>query len=307
MNYAKVIAAAWQGTSDHPKLKWFTFVPSFVAVLIFIFEVLWQLYLYFSEFGVIESSFSIETIGVLFSFLIDNKLLIWAIILVFFVIFFGFIIPSLIQGTLILGVHHGFAHPDRYLSLRQKVIDGFNYFFRLFELNAVLSPFSFISIGLFVATFYRYFHENLFQVLLPLIVVHIIISFFMQVFFAFSPYFIVVEDASLADSFKKSISLVFLNFGTTLAIILLMFLVNLRVIFNVIVILGVPIGILVAFSYASPFAIFFSVVLSITLIAFTAYLTAIIEVFSTAVWERTFTVLRKKQDQLVALKTKDDE
>ncbi len=299
MNYSKVIRESWQLVVNLPKLKWFAFVPSFVAVLIFILEILWQIYMYSSEFGFIESDFSFEAVGSVFSFLLEKNLMFWTILGVFFIVFFAFVVPSWLRGVLILSVRHNFDNPDRYCSLRRKSVDACSYFFRLFELNAILAPFEFVSIAFFVATFYRYFHENLFQFLLPLIVLHLIIAFFIQVFFAFVSYFVVIEDLGLSQGLKKSIGLVFMNLGATLSVILLMFFVNFRVIVNVIVILGVPIAILAVFSYfAFSFAVTLSVVLAITMVSFAAYLTSILEVFSTAVWERTFAALLIKQAEL---------
>ncbi len=301
MNYVQVVSQAWKLVISHPKFKWFAFVPSFVAVLIFVLEVFWQLYLYFTEFGILENKLSFELVGNLFAFLFQHHLMIWAILAVIFVLFFGFVVPSWMQSVLILSSHQKFEEPEKYLSLRQKMIDGCRYFFRIFEFHAILGPFEFISIILFAATFYRYYHDSLFQFILPLLIVHIVISFFLQIFLAFTPYFVVVEDISLGEAMKKSISLVFLNFGATLSIILLMILVNIRIIFNVIVILGVPIAIFAAFFYfTSTLVITLTVLLGIVAMALAAYLTAIVEVFSTAAWERTFISLRDREKSLTS-------
>jgi hypothetical protein len=78
-----------------------------------------------------------------------------------------------------------------------------------------------------------------------------------------------------------------------------MFLVNIRVIINVIIILLVPIGIFAAFTYFNnSLILILSIILGVMLLAFTAYLTAIIEVFSTAVWTESFLQMRKEQDTL---------
>ena len=297
MNYAKVIHDSWQLVTHTPKLMWLAFVPSFVAVLVFMLEVLWQLYLYSTEFGLIQSHLSLETVSDFLGVLIEKDLMFWMLLALAFVVFFAFVVPSWLKGTLILSIHKKFNTPEREISLRQKSVDACSYFFRIFELQAILSPFEFVSIAFFVATFYRYFHDGLFDILLPLILFHLCLSMLIQIFFAFCPYFIVVKDLGLSESMKKSMSLVFVNLGATLAIILLMFLVNFRVIVNVIVILGVPIGIVAAFTYASSFAITVSIIAGFLMLALAAYLTAILEVFSIAVWERTFHSLHEKRGE----------
>ena len=294
MNYAKVIHDSWQLVIHTPKLLWIAFIPSFVGVLVFMLEVLWQLYLYSTEFGLIESQLSLASVSSFLGFLLEKDLMFWMLLLLAFVIFFAFIVPSWLQGTLILSIRERFSFPKKELVLRQKSVESCSCFFRIFEFHALLAPFEFVSIAFFVATFYRYFHDSLFKILFPLVFFHLCLSMLVQIFFAFCPYFIVVKNLGLVPSLKKSMALVFINFGTTLAIILLMFLVNFRVIINVFVILVVPIGIVAAFTYASSFAITLSIIAGVLMLALAAYLTAILEVFSTAVWERTFYVLDEK-------------
>ena len=78
-----------------------------------------------------------------------------------------------------------------------------------------------------------------------------------------------------------------------------MFLVNFRILINVLIILGVPLGIMVAITYfASSTAIIISIILGVVLLGFTAYLTALVEVFSTAVWTEVFMTMRAEQKQL---------
>ena len=116
---------------------------------------------------------------------------------------------------------------------------------------------------------------------------------------SFAPYFIVCEKKTLSTAIKKSVSIVFLNFGKTMSIILLMFLVNFRILINVVIILGVPLGVLLAMTYfANSVATVLSVLVGIALLGFAAYLTAIVEVFSTAVWTRTFFEMREQQKKL---------
>jgi hypothetical protein len=309
MKYSEVIHDAWELTQNAPKLKWFAFVPGFVAVLIFVLEVAWQLYWYSAEFGLFSKSLPVgEALSQSFRFLVDHHLIVWAIIVALFFIVFAFVLPAWITGTMILGVRHRFEMPDQYFSLRQKMIEGFSYFFKLFELKAILAPFQFLSIVFFAATFYRVFHDSFFSVFSPVIIIYFVVAFFINIFFAFAPFFLVCENRDLGSSIKGSMGLVFLNFGRTLSVVLLMFLVNFRIIVNVVVVLGVPLGVLFAVSYfASGVAIFLSVLLGVVAIALAAYLTAIIEVFSIAVWERTFVTLREEQQAVASKQFTDEE
>ncbi len=304
MNYGTVIRDAWELTTSTKKLTWFAFVPSFVGVLIFVLEIAWQYSLLSEEFGRIEHGATFHKIGNIWEALADKGLLGWGIFLIFFVVIVAFVFPAWVQSTLILSLRQKYAFPEKRLSLRQKFLEGFDYFFRLFEYHAVLTPFQFMTILFYGVTFYRYYHGDIFSsILLPALIIYAIFSMFLSLFFAYTPFYMVCEDCSFGSGVKKSIGLVFLNFGTTLGLILLMFLVNLRVIVNVIVVIGVPIGILAAASYFASsawlgVAMALVIVLGIGLLALTAYLTAILEVFSIGFWERAFTTLRAEQDQL---------
>ncbi len=304
MKYAEVIHDAWEMTQESSKLKWFVFVPSVAVVILFIIEITWQMFWLSEEFGLFHSDFSLSMIGNFFSFLSSHHLLLWIILLIIFVIFFAFFMPAWVSATMLLGIRHQFETPEKYFSIRQKIVSGFEYFFHLFEFNALMAPFQFLTISFFVVTMYRFYHGDIFDLMLPVIIVYSIFSFVINLFLSFCPYFIVYEGMPVGIAIKKSIALVFLNFSRTFAVLMLMLFVNLRVILNVIVVLGVPFGILFSISYFTNFfAIFVAVILGISAILFAAYLTAIVEVFATAVWERTFTTLREQQDELEGIET----
>lgn len=306
MNYGKIIHDAWDLTTQCSKLKWLVFVPSFAAVIVFVAEMAWQGSLIVEEFGLfgIEDHFVYSKVGNFFQFLAAHHLMGWAIFGLVFIVLFEFVFPAWISSTLILSIRQKFCEPEKYLSLRQKIIEGSGHFFPLFELHAFFSPFAMLTIAFFTVTMFRYYHGDIFSsIMLPVILIYSLIALFLNVFIAFAPFYIVLEGYGIGDSVKKSFGLVFLNFGSTMAIILLMFLVNLRVIINVLVVIGVPLGILFSVSFFAKsawlnFAIVGSVLVGTGLLFMTAYLTAILEVFSTAVWERAFAVLRVKQDTL---------
>ncbi len=309
MHYAKVIRDAWELTLHSPKLKWFVFVPCFAAVVTFVAEIAWQLGMLSAEFGLVEDTAVYHSVGSAFAFLSSHHLLGWAIFLLVFVVLFEFVFQPWIQSTLILSIRQKFTEPEKRLSLRQRIIEGSEFFFPLFELRALFSPFALMTIAFFTVTMYRYYHGEIFaSILLPVILIYSAIAFFIHVFTAFAPYFMVCEKRGLGESIWKSIGLVFLNFGTTMAIILLMLLVNFRVIVNVLVVLGVPLGIFFVTSYFATsswfsFALWTVILIGVVLLALSAMLTAIVEVFSTAVWERTFTWFRAEQKQLEAAPT----
>lgn len=302
MDYSQIIHDAWRLTTGTSKLKWLCFFPSFAAVVFFVVEIIWQGGLLSEELGILEHSFVYSKIGEILSFITQNHLLGWAIFVIIFVLLFQFVFPSWISSSLILGIRRRYDHPDKYLSGRQIILDGFQYFPKLVELHAIFSPFAFLSIAFFSVTLYRYYHGDIFSnILCPILIVFSIFALIVNIFTIFCPFFIVLEDAPVMTSIKKSVGLVFVNLEATMTVIMIMILVSFRIIMNVVVVVGVPIGLFFAVSYFAQtgwFAFALSVVglVSIVLLGLSAYLTAIVDVLSNAIWIRVFDCLRTKQE-----------
>lgn len=290
------MASAWESANRCNKLKWVIFVPSFVAVFIFLVELIWQTYLYLSEFGVIKNTLTLEQISGIFSFLVSNNMLGWFVFGIVFLILFVFIFPSWLRGVLIKTLYERATKPEKQTKIRKNVLAGLDYFFPLFELHAIGSLFSAWSILIVSATLYRYFDDALFLVLKPVLILYFILALVFTFFIVFAPYFIVCRGESVSVGIRKSIQMVFMNLKSTLMMFGLMFLVNLRVLFNVVLILGIPIFVMAAFSYWTlSVALTASVVFSLFMLCFVSYLTAILEIFSTAFWVNSFLALEDNE------------
>jgi len=303
MRYTQIIAQSWQLTLENKKLIWFAFIPSFIGVLVFILEILWQYLILSEEFGYVESGYLWSTLGDVFELLSNNRLLGIGIFLIAFGALFYFLFPAWIHSTLILGVKQRFEDPEKKFSLRQKIIEGFEYFLQIFEFKAVMSPFELMTITLFSLTLYRYYHGAIFNFIFPALIFYTIVALIIGLFLTFTPYFIVIENMSFWNAIKKSIGLVFVNMGNTVGLYLLMLLINIRVIVNVVVIFGVPamlFGLTTYFTGTGYLGLFLSlaVLVSIGLIGLAAYLNAVLEVFAVAFWERAFRDLRVEQKRL---------
>lgn len=301
MRYSQIMHDAWELTVQRPKLKWFVFVPSFAAVLFFGAQVAWQVYTYALEFRFKELSV-FDGLESFYGFLENNGLLGWAIALTVFVVIFHFAFAAWVFSTQTLSIRSHFENPEKPLRLRQKMIEGFYYFFKIFRLNAILSPFQLISVLFMTATLFRFFHGTIFHSLYPIMIGYGIVAFIVSLFTIYAPYFILFEGMKVKPAIVKSIGLCFIHIERTIGLMLLMFLVNLRIIVNVVVVLGIPVLILSLVSYFATSALFGLAVLGALLIgigiaALAAYLTALVEVFSTAVWERAYQNLRHEQRQ----------
>ena len=120
-------------------------------------------------------------------------------------------------------------------------------------------------------------------------------SLLIHFFVVFMPFYLVCEEEEFFKSLTKSFGLVFLNFGKTMSLFLVMILVSLRVIVNVVVVIGVPLGLVSIATYFATsnfYTVFLSLagMLSLILVCGAGYLTAILEVFATSFWYRAFQV-----------------
>lgn len=300
MNYGEIIKDSWHLTVENPRIKWLVLIPSFFAVLIFVIEVAWQVYLYLTKFELIGIT-SVEGYAALLGYITENGL--WGISIMagFLIVLFMFVAPAWVEGTLILCVRHKLLSPEVRFLLRPKMLKGCSYFFPIFKYHAATAIFSFISIGLFAASFYRYF-DTIFAWLWPVILLYTIVAMIINLFLSFTPFYIVGQELPFRQAMKKSAALVFTHLGETINITLLMFLVNLRLLLNVIVVLGVPIAFFAAISiFNSSTAFVLTVIFALGMTALASYLTAIMAVFMTSVWAVSFEVLRTEHEEILAV------
>lgn len=299
MPYAHIIARAWKIAAESPKIKWFIWFPSFMAALIFTGKIGWQIYAYAGEFGLVNAEFDLGTMTSLITFLTENQLWGWTMVLSALVMLFYFLIPAWIDSVLILALKQKLEQPEKYLSIRQKIIGSGNYFFKMFELHGALALFSPLSVLFFASFIYRSFEGGLESLLLPIVITYFVICLIINIFTCFAEYYLICDDESVSQSIRKSIALVFMNLQQTVAIMLLLGLINLRVLINIIVVLGVPIAIIAAvtiFSNATIIAL--AVILGFVIIALAAYITALIEIFARSVWIQTFENAKSRLQQL---------
>jgi hypothetical protein len=300
MHYGEIIKDSWHLTVENPRIKWLVLIPSFFAVLIFTIEVAWQAYLYADKYDLMGFT-ATEGYAMLLQFITENSLWGISIVVILLLVLFMFVVPLWVQGTLILCVRHKLLSPEVPFMLRTKMLKGIEYFFPFFKFEAATSIFSLLSIIFFALAIHRYF-ESLFHFAWPIILVYALIAMVVNLFLSFAPFYIVTENLGTGAAIKKSAKLVFTHLGETFTITMLMFLVNLRLLFNALVILGVPLAVVAAFTiFNSSTATILSVLVIIVAVAIAAYLAALMVVFMTTVWCTAFEVLKVEHEKIIAV------
>lgn len=306
MQYGKLLHAAWQATLRSPRLKWFAFVAALAQVGIMSMQASWQLYRYSNTFGIIEEDSYLKGLTDLGAYISSSNLTGLGIGFLLFIILFNYLLPAIFKGTILLGVRQKLQFPEQRIFLRQKVMLAGKSFFEMVELNAVGRFFTLWGTLLYGLSMYRWTIDGDLPLpwdwIKPFWIFWLILSFLSMIFLTFSEYFLLYEGTSFKESIKKSIGLVFVHLGHTVAVGLLMFLVNLRVVVNLFLVLGVPLAIGALLTlWTSQVAFGVALLLGSIMLVLVSYLNAILDVFSAAVWAKTFFYLREKQDEIQAL------
>ena len=136
----------------------------------------------------------------------------------------------------------------------------------------------------------------------PIIIMLSVISIFGSLFFAYAENYVVIDQSNIFTSLKKSASLVFFNLKETLLILFLLTLIGLRILFNIVFVLGIPLMIswlvgLVAQTQFFLFAQFVAVILSVLSLFFIAKLAGTLFIFTKAVWVFSFLELTQNEDK----------
>ena len=303
MSHVDIFKKAWELATlrKYKKLLWYGFIPAFFTTILSTISYSLRGYQYWLELfagGDIRFTLLALVQGT-WAFLSANPalLIVLLVIAVLFTVSY-MLMPVFCHGGLVRLILDILQEKD--VKYRIGFVYGSKYFFPLFEYKALFQPF---RTTWPVLTYWAIhtFSPELVPIMAAPLVVWMIISLLASVLFVFSEYFIVLEDMPMLPAIGKSIRTVFLNLEQVLYIILLLLLIGLRVIFNIILVFGIPALIIVvagffASSVLATIAMILAVLLGIVLLGVLAYVNAIVTVFTTAAWELIFFEYTKSKE-----------
>jgi hypothetical protein len=278
----KIILPAWNIIKDNTSLKKYYLFPGLMSIIFLTFLLVYQsIYTYVEIFWKKE-----EALILILDFFHNDyilEIIIWAIIF----LFIYFITLPMFEWWLI----HYIDHKNKWEEINwSEAFWMWMYkFFPVFEYNNIFSEFKFMSIlnaFLFTIRFIWIEHINILSTVFTII---LLFSVIINILFAYSKYFIVLDNQKVFPAVWKSIKVAILNLKNTTKLYLLMFVLNIRVILNFIIFLSFPIFISATIIYISS-QIFLIVTLTILSILFIIaiyilwYLTAVLDIFKTAIW-----------------------
>ena len=310
MNVRDIVRKAWQVTQVHlKKLIWYGAVPAFFSTLVSSAYLTYQYnaFKHSAVFGGHQEMNLFNDIKIIWE-LISSYPKLTVIIVIFGVIaFLGYTLtPPIFRGTLI----HALMQIKDYKPITGSVEIGVRRFFPMFEFAIITGSFSIITILTESSFILRWWGENIFFMILPMLIFIGMVGLIASFLFTYAEYFIVLEDKRIIESIKESVILVISNLRKTILIFILILLISARVILNVILILFIPMGVIIltswlatTFLHSIAFVIIGIFALGVLLVA--SYLMGLFNVFSTAVWVFTFAVLTEKQQVSTPIKDVD--
>ncbi len=278
----KIILPGWNIVKDNTSLKKYYLFPWILSIIFLTFLLVYQsIYTYVEVFGKKE-----EALVLILDFFHSQYIFELAIAAIIFLIIYFLTLPMFEWGLI-----HYIQHKDNQEEIRwSEAFWMWMYkFFPIFEYNNIFSQFKFISILNAFLFVIRFVWIQYIEILTVIFVILLFLSIIVNVLFVYSKYFIVLENLSVFTAIGKSSKLAILNFSDTTKLYLLVFILNIRVIFNFAIFLFFPILISAAIIFISSqiflyIAVWIISILFIIAIYILWYLTAVLEVFKTSLW-----------------------
>lgn len=278
----KIILPWWNIVKDNTSLKKYYLFPWILSIIFLTFLLVYQsIYTYVEVFEKKD-----EALVLILNFFHSQYILELAIAGAIFLIIYFLTLP-MFEWWLI----HYIQHKDNQEEIRssQAFWMWMYKFFPIFEYNNIFSQFKFISIVNAFLFVIRFVWIKYVDILAVIFFILLILSIIVNVLFVYTKYFIVLENQKVFTAIGKSSKMAILNFSDTTKLYLLVFMLNIRVIFNFAIFLFFPILISAAIIFISSqiflyIAVWIISILFIIAIYILWYLTAVLEVFKTSLW-----------------------
>ena len=300
---------AWELSTlaKYKRLLWYGFIPSIFTTVLTTLAYSFRGYQYWQEKFQHQNiaGYLLELMGEFFRFIATNP---GIGILTFLggtiLVLTYMLLPIIFQGglmKLIADIQDG-----KEVRYRSGIIYGAHHFFKLFEFKSLFSPFRLTWISLALWVIGTFDPQNYTTFLVPIILWGLV-AVAANLLFIFCEYFIVLHEIKIIPAIRKSSRLVFMNIEQVIHIVVLMFVIGLRVIFNLVLTFAIPLGILIigtyfAQSYIASYTFALSIIVGTLLIIFVSYINGIIAVFTTAAW----TILFRSYTEGLEIKEDDD-
>lgn len=312
MNVRDIVRKAWQMTQVHlKKLIWYGFTPSFFGVIVSSVYLAYQ-YNAFKHSVLSEGGMSTDVLGTaktVWSLASLHPGISVTLVVLGIIVFLGYALtPPIFRGTLI----HALTKIRKYESIEGSVEVGVRHFFPMFEFVLLIGAFSITTLFTEASFILRWWGENIFFVVLPILLFIAMAGLIISFLFTYSEYFIVLHNHNITKAVMESSILVIANLRKTFLVFVLMMLIGVRIVLNVLLVLLIPMMVVVLTSYLatvflSTFGMIFIGLAGFAILIVSSYLLGLFHIFATAVWVLTFAALTEREEEVKADEPKPDE
>ena len=291
----KVLIPAWELIKDDYKIKKFYVFPWLLSIIFLTVLLVYQsIYTYVQLFWKKE-----EALLIILNFFQNDYIIEILFSAVIFLITYIILTP-IFEWWLIKYIH--LKNNNDEISSSEAFWQWIYKFLPIFEYNNIFSEFKIMSIlNAFLFTIRFLWIEYISSVSYIFLII-LFLWIIINILFSYSKFLIVIDNKNVFRSVWLSSKITILNLGRTIRLYFLMFILNLRVIFNFIIFLTFPIIMVIAILLISTkiFLVLTITILSILFVIFIIalwYLTAVLEVFTTAIWYYAYVEGKKKLDE----------
>jgi len=291
MQYRRIIGESWAFTQNNKALVlWYAFLPSIITT---IYGIGYLVYQYVSLNDKRFDTHALWLKGIdLFNLIKVNptylSLTLAGIVLFFFAYMFS---PTFSTGAIIQIAAR--KRNNQKIRRFQGITFGLKRFLPLFEYHLMMHGLSFAMVLTELSFTYRHLSLEAFKLLLPVMGLIGIVVLVFGVLVTYTEMFIVIDNEPVFKAVRSSASLVMSNWQYTFLILLLLMLIGLRIIFNILLVLVLPLIIIFGVGFLATLqlqvlGVFLAAIVALTGLYLAGILGGNLMVFSKAVWTFTF-------------------
>jgi len=277
-----IIIPAWELIKDDSKVKKMYFLPWILSIIFLSALLAYQtIYTY-----TILSNKKEETLETILNFVHSTYITEFIISAIIFIILYFLLIP-IFECALIKYIEKKDINKEA--EVWESLSIGLYKFLPIFEYNNMFSEFKLLSIINWYLFILRYFEFNYIKQTSYVFIIIFIFSIIINILFVYSKYIIILENKRIFYAIWKSAQLVLMNLRNTFKLYFLMFILNIRVVFNFIVFLIFPILIVfviwfITTQFIKTIALIILGWIFIIFILFLWYLAWVLEALKTSIW-----------------------
>jgi hypothetical protein len=294
----QIALQAWEMVTRFSSLKKLNFIPSLVGILWLFLVLIYQLTFTY----VIIFKQKDRFIELLSDFIHKDYFAEVLIGLGILFLLYLFLAP-LAEWALVEMIHsYRRSEGQKLHRTFQGIFDGLRHFLPLFEAHNVISVFRPLAVITFYILLLRLFGKAYFVPITYIMSVYLIFSFFLNMCFAYTKYFIIFEDKWVIQSLSLSTGMAIRHIGITIQLYYTMILLYLRTILVAIIFLVLPF-------LVSSIVTFFTIlwvqmillvifgIVSLVLFIFIVHLNSTLEIFVEATWYEAYQLCKKEDKE----------